>query len=42
MLGKGSTSNGDQALEQASLGCGHGPNLPDFKQCLGNVLRDRV
>ena len=40
-LGKGSSPEDDQALEQAPQDSGHSPMLLDVNECLHNTLRNR-
>jgi len=40
--GKGSSPDGDRALEQTPQRSGHGHKLPEFKKHLDNALRYRV
>ena len=40
-LGKDSSPESGQALEQAAQGSGHGPKLMEVKECLDNTLRHR-
>jgi len=39
VLGKGSSPEGGQALEQAAQGSGHSPKLPEFKKHLDSGLK---
>ena len=40
--GKGSSTKGGHALEQAPYGSGHGPKLLEFKKHLDSALRHRI
>lgn len=42
MLGKDSSREGGQALEQSPQGNGHGLRMLEFKNTLDNALRHRI